>query len=466
MIIRTIALGLLLIGGISANGNDKAAWLAQDSGQVNSKEIRSASMQADTLFGVNIVSDPLLSYQNLIYKQRLDSLEHLVPLTYNEHVQNFIELYVFKRKEQIGKMLGLSKYYFPIFERSLKEVGVPDEIKFISVIESALNPNAVSRSGAVGPWQFMYTTARGYGLVIDSYVDERKDPVQASYAAAKYLKEAYNELGDWLLAIAAYNCGTGAVSRAIARSGGQADYWKIRSLLPRETQNYVPAFIATVYAMNYYSKHEIYPMLPGFNTMTDVIDVNRFVSFSRIAKAADIGLDEIKMLNPSYKKQIINGSEISPKRLVIPAVGKQVYASLYDVLNSPESADEPQIIAANYTEGSSPVSIPDRHTVKEGQTLMMIANQYGIEVQDLIVFNNLKVLEVVPGQLLKLKAIQPATKEIPKKSRYVTYIVKAGDTLTKIADKFSGTSISKIKALNGLTKSSVTPGMKLKINRS
>lgn len=463
--IKTIAIGLLLFAGTSAFANNKATLLEQDSSQITNNQIRSASMQADTLFGVDMISNPLLSHQNIIYKQRLDSLERSVPLTYNEHVQNFIELYVFRRKEQIGKMLGLSKYYFPIFERSFKEVGIPDEIKFISVIESALNPNAVSRSGAVGPWQFMYTTAKGYGLVIDNYVDERKDPVQASYAAAKYLKEAYNELGDWLLAIAAYNCGTGAVTRAIARSGGQADYWKIRSYLPRETQNYVPAFIATVYAMNYYSKHEIYPMLPGFNTMTDVIDVNRFVSFSRIAKAADIGLDEIKMLNPSYKKQIVNGSEASPKRLVIPAVGKQVYASLYDVLNSPENIDEPQVIAANYLEDSPPIRIPENHRVQEGQTLMMVANQYGIEVQDLIVFNNLKVIEVVPGQLLKLKDGKPASKATSTRSHYITYIVKAGDNLSKIANKFSGTSISKIKALNGLKKSSVSPGMRLKINK-
>jgi membrane-bound lytic murein transglycosylase D len=424
------------------------------------------SIAKDTMFVSPLSQNPIFSYQNLIYKKRLDSLNLSVPMDYNEHVQNYIDLYVFGRKEQIGKMLGLSKYYFPIFERSLREVGVPDEIKFISIIESALNPNAVSKSGAVGPWQFMYTTAKGYGLVMDSYVDERKDPVQASYAAARYLKDAYNRFGDWLLAIAAYNCGAGAVSRAITRSGGTANFWAIRSYLPRETQNYVPAFIATAYAMNYYANHDINPQVANFNIFTDVIDVTKTISLSSVARAVEVDVRELKILNPSYKKQIVNGSQKSPKTLVIPAIDKQLYSSLYELLNG-GADDEPRAIAASISEGSNPLTEGTTfHRVKEGQTLVMIANQYGVEVQDLKVWNDLKVMEVVPGQQIRVTPNEAGKASPKSSSAYRIYIVKTGDTLSDIADKFSGVSITKLKATNNLKSSVVQPGMRLKISKS
>jgi len=406
---------------------------------------------------------PLFSEPGPVYKQRLDSTQQTVALSYNEHVQDYINLYI-NRKAQIGKMLGLSKYYFPIFEKSFAEVGIPDELKYISIVESALNPHAVSRSGAVGPWQFMFTTAKGYGLKMDNYVDERKDPVLASHAAALYLRDAYNKLGDWLLAIAAYNCGTGGVTRAIAKAGGNTDFWAIRSYLPRETQNYVPAFIATVYAMKYHQKHDIYPQEAGFNILTDVIDVNRVISLSNIAKAADIDLKELMILNPSYKKQIVNGSNTSSKQLVIPAIQKHLYASLYEVLNNTPMDNGSDLILASNNAEQHISNSQAKHSVKEGQTLLMVANQYGIEVQDLKVFNNLKTPQLVPGQVLKLKAEKPV-KAATKSPRYFTYIVKAGDTLSEIASKFSGATTSKIKALNGLKKSTVKVGMKLKINK-
>jgi len=463
MMKKAMAIALLSLVCTTAFASMKLGRYQPDSIALNSNQVKTENFR-DTVFGSS-VDNPLHSYQNLVYKRRLDSLEQSVPLTYNEHVQNYIDIYVYKRKEQIGKVLGLSKYYFPIFEKSLREVGVPDEIKYISIIESALNPHAVSRSGAVGPWQFMYTTAKGYGLLMNSYVDERKDPVQASHAAAVYMKDAYNRIGDWLLAIAAYNCGTGAVTRAIARSGGVADFWKVRPFLPRETQNYVPAFIATVYAMNYYEKHEIIPQQVAFNIFTEVIDVNRMVSFSSVAQAAEIDVNELRLLNPSYKKQVVNGTPASPKQLVIPAISKQLYAALYDVLNS-EVHEQPQIIAAsNRRSGDNAITVPETHRVKEGQTLDMVANQYGLEVQDLKVYNNLKNLEVLPGQMVRLKNERTITKPKEVVPSYVTYVVKVGDTLSEIAGKFSGASVSRIKALNGLKKSTVKPGMRLKINR-
>ena len=402
----TVVLFIIVASAVSANA--AVNKFRTDSTLFIKKESKPSTRAKDTLLVSASAEEPLLSYQNLVYKRRLDSLHGSIALSYNEHVQSYIDLYIFKRKEQIGKMLGLSKYYFPIFEKALKETGIPEEIKFITVVESALNPHAVSRSGAVGPWQFMYTTAKGYGLIMDNYIDERKDPVKASYAAAHYLLDAYKRIGDWLLAIAAFNCGTGAVTRAIERSGGIADFWKVRSFLPRETQNYVPAFIATVYAMNYYKNHEIDIRPADFNILTDVIPVNKRISLSSIAKATDMDLKELLILNPSYKKQIVNGSVELPKPLVIPEVGNGIYASLYDVLNGIDPGNDPQILTTTVSVGSKPAK-----------------GEFG----------------------------------------YFNYIVKVGDTLSEIAEKFRGSTVSKIKALNGLTKSAIKPGMNLKISK-
>lgn len=422
------------------------------------------SYDRDTLFVPPADENPTVAYQNYVYKRRLDSLQSKIPLTYNEHVQDFIDLYVVKRKEQIGRMLGLSEYYFPIFEKALSESGVPDEIKYLAVIESALNPHAVSRVGATGPWQFMYTTAKGYGLTIDNYVDERKDPAAASYAAAAYLKRAHDQFDDWLLAIAAYNCGMGAVSRAVERAGGAPDFWAVRQFLPIETRNYVPAFIATTYVMNYYDKHEISPLMADFSVITDVVDVTKTISIERIAKAANLNVKELNTLNPSYKKRIINGSENSPKRLVIPAVNNDVYASLYDVLNNSPAYiehDEESAVVAVSTRGKTVK--PQFHNVRSGENLSVIANRYGIEVQDLKVWNSLKSGSILPGQNLKISG----SKEVVKKKtpEYFTYKVRSGDTLSDIAEKFRGATVSKIKALNGLKRTVLMPGMFLKINK-
>lgn len=386
-----------------------SASLRQDS--VLLKSSGKLVSQRDTLFNPSTVPDPVLSYKNLVYKKRLDSIQKEVSLSYNEHVQHYIDVYT-GRKEQIGKMLGLSEYYFPIFEKALKEAGIPEELKFLTVVESALNPQAVSRSGAVGPWQFMYETAKGYGLIMDKYTDERKDPVKASYAAARYLFDAHARIGDWLLTIAAFNCGTGAVTRAIAKSGGVADFWKVRPFLPVQTQNYVPAFIATVYSMKFFKDHEISVKPAGFSTLTDVIPVNKRISISSIAAATDLDVKELLLLNPSFKKEIVNGSASTPIPLVLPSVKNNAYTSLYDLFNGTTEMAEPAPLLA---------------TVK--------------------------------------KSAPPKTEASKKASPYLYYTVKPGDTLSEIAEK-KGSTVSKLKALNGLKKSLISAGMRLKINRT
>lgn len=459
---KTIVFSLFTVFAISANASVKREPVLVSA---ITKEFKNLSEANDTLQTPSSLENSILSFQNLIFKRRLDSLHSTVSFPYNEYVQHYIDIYL-SRKEQIGKMLGLSEYYFPIFEKALQEAGIPDEIKFITVVESALNPNAVSKSGAVGPWQFMYTTAKGYGLVMDNYTDERKDPVKASYAAAHYLQNAYERIGDWLLTIAAFNCGTGAVTRAIAKSGGVADFWKVRPFLPRETQNYVPAFIATAYAMNYYKNHEITVQPAGFNILTDLVPVNKRISISSIATAANLDLNELLILNPSYIKQIINGSPDLPKPLVIPAVNNKVYASLYDLFNGVPAETSPVMINSAIKRHFEPKSdLAEFHNVKSGQNLSNIAEMHGVEVQDLKVWNNLKSFTIVPGQSIR---ISPSAKPTPEKkdSGYFNYVVKAGDTLSDIADKFEGVTVSKIKALNGLTKSIISPGMLLKIGKS
>lgn len=353
-----------------------------------------------------LVADSDLSSRNIIFKQRLDSIQATVPLTYNNYVQEYIDIYM-SRQGQIGKMLGLSKYYFPIYEKVFHDNGIPQEIKFLSIVESSLDPHAVSRSGATGLWQFMYTTAKDYGLGMDTYSDERKDPVAASNAATRYFKEAFEEFGDWLLAIASYNCGSGAVSRAIVKAGGVRDFWAIREYLPQQTRNYVPAFIATTYIMNYYALHNISPAAADFPAQTDVIQVNRFVSLDNVAKAISVDAEKLYLLNPSYKKRIINGTSVVPKPLVIPASDHSMYDSLYNVLNTGE---EPKITETNlsYVSRSIVRAKPVFHKVKKGENLSTIASRYGVDIVDLKAWNNLKNLVIKPGQVLQVLANKSA----------------------------------------------------------
>lgn len=427
-------------------------------------------LRTDTLVPVPIVDEFLLtSYQNMVYKFRLDSIQKQIPLAYNEYVQSYIDIYTApKRKASMAKIIGLAKYYFPIYEKAFREAGIPEELKFLSVVESALDPNAVSRVGATGPWQFMFATARLYGLKMDNYVDERKDPIQASYATARYLKDAYNDFGDWLLAIASYNCGKGNVMRAMQRSGGN-DFWSIRNYLPAETRGYVPAFIAVTYVMNYFKKHQIVPEECNFSTKTDTVLVNKFVSLNNISKALDIELSEMAILNPSYKKRIVNGTAAKPKRVIIPTTAYADFGNVYAALNDlEEDAPRATFVAAD-DQSDKEVAVTSYHHVKKGENLSAIADHYGVEVQDLKVWNHLLNNEVSPGKKLLVKTVLAAAIASPEKTSlksYYTYRVRRGDTLNRIADKYEGATVQSIKNLNTLRSNHLHTGMVLRINRS
>lgn len=429
----------------------------------------------ETLTAVDTISDNhhqpyhdaswYLTPQNI--KKNLDTLQKTIPLTYNDFVQSYIDAYTSTRyKGHLSKMLGLAQYYFPIYDKVFSETGLPIEIKYLSIIESALNPHAVSRVGATGPWQFMFATAKAFNLNIDNYVDERKDPHAATYAAAAYLKDAYNEFGDWQLAIASYNCGKGNVARAIQRSGlTNPDFWSIRKYLPQETRNYVPAFIAMTYVL---SNGDILGISPSTGESmaveegTDVILIDKFVPLSGVAEALHLDINHLITLNPAYKKNIINGTPEAPKRLIVPAVDKNSYASLYAALNN-SSEESAHIIAASNTDLK-----PIYHTVRRGESLGSVANKYRVEIQDLRVWNNLRRNTIVPGQRLKISEPQTATRNsvAKKASTYITYRVKRGDTLSGIAKKYRGATVNNIKAMNNLRgRTTIHPGMTLKINR-
>jgi len=381
----------------------------------------------DTMIVPKIIETPLFTEYNGLYKDRLDAVQQRVPLSYNESVHKYIDIYS-NRSDQFGKMLGMSKYYFPIFEKALKAYDIPDEIKYLPIIESNMNAKAVSRVGATGIWQFMFGTAKGYGLNMDNYVDERRDPVEASYAAAAYFRDAYEGLGDWLLAIAAYNCGRGNVDRAIVKANSR-DFWEIRPYLPAETRNYVPAFIAALYVMKFSDAHNIKQQPSALAIATDSIQVNRFVSIPALAEAMDMDPELLYALNPSYKKKVINGTEATPKRLVMPRITLDNFARVYDVLYHTTENPESRIVLASNDDRrvvvkKKPIDkLPVRyHRVSPGQNLSTIADQYHVEVQDIKAWNRLKTSVLIPGQrlIVSQQAVIKSTSSSRSPKQYIS----------------------------------------------
>lgn len=343
------------------------------------------------------------------YRLTLENLQKTVPLTYNETVQRLIETYA-SQKARFSKVLGLSKYYFPIYERVFKEKGLPSELKYLSVVESSLNANAQSWVGATGLWQFIEPVGKIYGLTINDTLDERKDPVLASEAAADYLLKSYQMYNDWLLAIASYNCGHNRIKWAREDAGGgNLDYWAIRKYLPAETQNYVPSFIATVYIMNNYKKHGIYPSETNLNIFTNTLTVNRKVSLWSISKAANIDIDMLALLNPSYKNLIIGGSANDPKKLIIPEIKSYIYTALREEMlkTSPVEGDlmlSYQVPASDLPKSSKYVhrDVSFSYRVQEGDTLDSIAEKFNSTEEEIKIINKLKHYSVQTGMVLKI----------------------------------------------------------------
>jgi len=425
---------------------------------------------------VNQTYDPV-EYEELpteVLKQRLEELNARTPFNveYNPSLESVIKGYLKNRRRSMSKLMALSDYYFPMFEEELDRHNLPLEMKYLAIVESALDPRAQSRVGAKGLWQFMFTTGKIFGLDVNSYVDERADPIMATEAACKYLKSLYKSLGDWDLALAAYNSGPGNVAKAIRRSGGKTNYWNIRHNLPRETAGYVPAFLATMYIFEYAEEHGFKsngPKIPYI--ATDTVRVKKMITLEQVARVTNLDIEEVEFLNPSYKVGIIPvvKDENYVLRLPLDAIGKfvsneeAVYAFAEEELNKREKA------LPKFFDQSDKI----RYRVRSGDYLGKIANKYGVSVSQIKRWNGLRSNRLNIGQRLTIypRKISSGTASSKGKSNATndsaarTYTVKNGDSLWSISQKFPGVSIDNLKKWNDISGSKLKPGMKLKIQK-
>jgi membrane-bound lytic murein transglycosylase D len=449
------------------------SWYVQGSVGADSLDLA----ELDTTFIQTDIADS-------VYINRLKKIPSVVELTYNDIVKKYIQVYTVKKRDRLEIMLGLKDYYFPIFEEIFDKYDMPLELKYLSVIESALNPRAVSRCGATGMWQFMYGTGRLYKLTINSFVDERRDPIAETHAAAKFLRDLYNVYNDWVLVIAAYNCGPGNVNKAIRRSGGKTNYWDIYYYLPRETRGYVPAYIAATYAMNYYKDHNLNPRYIDIPAHSDTIMVSENIHLQQIADVLNTPIQQLRDLNPQYRRDIIPGAyETSSLRL--PA---QLTTRFIDNADSIVSYRRSQFFSGDFktiSPGSfnsyKYVHTPPSgnmqkvfYTVKTGDNLGAISEQYHVRIGDLKYWNNINRNMIRVGQKLVIYVPKPKTNAIAGNTKpasttsgeFIYYEVKNGDTLWNIASQYDGVTTQDLRKWNNLgTNATIKPGERIKIRR-
>ena len=340
-----------------------------------------------------------------MYAKRLAALPTIVRMPYNNMVRSCIDRYTKNGRSQVSYLLGISEFYFPLIEEEIDRIGVPRELKYLPIIESAFNPKATSRAGAKGLWQFMYGTGKLYGLKANNYIDERFDPAKSTTAALHFLKDLYDMFQSWELAIAAYNCGPGNVKKAIMRSGGSTDFWKIYPWLPRETRGYLPGFIAASYIMTYYEDHGICPMEPGLPIATDTIHVNRNLHFEQIAEVCGVDIEEIRALNPQFLKDIVPGeNETYILRLTNNTTSKfvenedSIYSYNADKYFPPLNIEQ-MLKEAKENNGAGNLI---RHKIKAGETLGSIASKYRVSVKQIMKWNDMRNSNIRAGKYLKI----------------------------------------------------------------
>jgi membrane-bound lytic murein transglycosylase D len=443
-------------------------------------------------------------YKDEVYASRISKIQTPIPLTYNQQVREYIDLYAVKKRALTERVMGLSNLYFPLFEQVLDKNDLPLEFKYLSIVESALNPMAKSRVGATGLWQFMFQTGKLYNLKVNSFIDERRDPLKATEAACQYFKNMYDIYHDWLLVIAAYNCGANNVNKAIARSGGKMTFWEISRYLPKETRGYVPAFIAVAYVMNYTSEHNLNAVPPVISFFeADTVLVDRQISLHDVATAIDIPYDLISYLNPIYKKGIIpDGEESYALRLPVNKVN--TFLANSDKIFTLD----PSTFAVDDGSLGDPLdyiakTIKVYHTVKRGERLASIADDFNCTVAELKKWNKIKGKSVYRGQRLaiyttikqrvsssadankaatdstsvaksesaavdptKTQAAKTEKKKAISNAKIVWHIVQPGDTLWNIAQRYNGATVQDIRTMNKLKTSALKPGTKLKIKIS
>ena len=356
------------------------------------------------------MTDENPQYDADVYIDRLQRMPTVMEMPYNEVVRACIDRYTGRLRRTVSIMLGSANFYMPIFEEALETYQLPLELKYLPVIESALNPMAVSRAGATGLWQFMLTTGKQYGLEVNNYVDERRDPLKSSYAAARYLRDLYRIFGDWNLVIAAYNCGPENINKAIHRAGGERDYWRIYPYLPQETRGYVPAFIAANYVMNYYCEHNICPMRSELPAKTDTVVINRNVTFANIARVCNLDLQMIRSLNPVYRRDVVSGlSAPATLRLPIADVTRfidlqdSIYASDVELKRAEVAVTQPTVAQKSPRSKSRRGRGASYTTVRRGDTLSAIARRNGTTVAKLRKLNGIRGNNIKSGKKLRVR---------------------------------------------------------------
>ncbi len=446
-----------------------------------------------------------LQYPDSVYRNRLSKINSIISLQFNNIIRNHIHVYTIKQRDKFSAVLGLKDYYFPMIEDVFDSYGLPAELKYMAVIESALNPNAVNRhSGATGLWQFMYSTGRMYGLTINSVVDERRDPLKATHAAAKYIKDLYKIYNDWILVIAAYNCGPGNVNKAIRRSGNKKDYWAIYFRLPRETRGYIPQYVAAAYAVNYYKEHNIIPLTLNIPVATDTIMVNKDIHLSQISEVMGIPLGELRALNPQYRTGLVPGSS-KPFALTLPMNHLGDFIDLNDTIRGYKSdiyLNKSNLIADPSRSVYQPADIKGKtklfYTVQDGDNLGYISEWYRVGVSDLRYWNNIYRNTIKVGQklviyidsakseyYLNISSMSFADKQamigktvpsytqielaktlIEYEGEFVTYIVRNGDTIWDIVKMFENVTAGQVLSLNNISDpGKIQVGQKLKIKK-
>jgi membrane-bound lytic murein transglycosylase D len=445
-----------------------------------------------------------IQYPDSVYRNRLSKINSIISLPYNNIIRNHIHVYTIKQRDKFSAVLGLKDYYFPMIEDVFDSYGLPAELKYMAVIESALNPNAVSRMGATGLWQFMYSTGRFYGLNINSVVDERRDPLKSTHAAARYIKDLYSIYNDWILVIAAYNCGPGNVNKAIRRSGNKKDYWEIFYRLPRETRGYIPQYVAAAYAVNYYPEHNIKPLPLNIPVATDTIMINKDIHLAQISQVMGIPLGELRALNPQYRTGLIPGSS-KPQALTLPMNHLGDFIDLNDTIRGYKSdvyLNKATQIADPTRSSYLPADIKGKtkliYTVQDGDNLGYISGWYRVGVtelrywnniyrntiragQKLVVyvdpakseyFSNISSMSFADKQLMAGKTVTPSSlpsavnAPFESEGEFITYVVRYGDTIWDIVKMFENVTTSQVLTLNNISDpEKIQVGQKLKIKK-
>lgn len=417
-------------------------------------------------------------FDDSVYMERIDFMASTstIPFTYNKHVKSFIDLYSNRLRQQSSKMLGLSYVYFPMFEEKLDKYNLPLELKYLAMVESALNPTAGSKAGAKGLWQFMLGTGKDYNLQVNTLVDERFDPLKETEAACQYLQSLYARYQDWFLVLAAYNCGPGNVNKAIMKAHGVQNYWAIWPYLPKETRGYVPAFIAVAYVMSFATAHNIYPQNPGLLLHgTDTVMVHDRLTFDQLNEVLGVAMEDIKFFNPQYTKNIIPASRTNTYSLRLPTKYTLLFVQLEDSIYSHKSKAEvrEEIVEEKVKEVSESIT----HTVKKGESLGKIANKYHVSVANIKKWNSLRKDVISVGQKLVIYTSGSPMAQVGKSSgsssgkssssgssKPKTHVVKRGETLSSIAKK-NHCTVNELKKWNGIKGNNIQAGQKLKIKK-